>query len=103
MAQHTPERWNPSTVRTVLEEYAAEALALLDEASRKHGVDPSTATVGLLLDIGAQVAWVALLNEGQQPRAAEAALTQPHVNPRALSRRLLRSSTVTVCPLPTDS
>jgi hypothetical protein len=98
MAQHTPERWNVATVRDVLQEYAADALAILDEVSRKQGVDPSTATVGLLLDIGAQLAWVALLNEGQQPRAAEAALTHPGVNPRALSRRLLRSSTVTVSP-----
>ena len=102
MPKHTPERWHPGTVREVLEEHAKDALALLDAVSKKRGVDPATATVGLLLDIGAQLAWVALVNGGAQPRRAEAGLTHPGVNPRALSRRLLRSSTVTVRPPHTD-
>jgi hypothetical protein len=101
--KHTPERWHVGAVREVLAEHAPGVLTLLDAVSRQYGREPATGMNGLLLDIAAQLAWVALLSDGEQPRAAEAILTNRGVNPRVLSRRLLRSSTVTVRRPHTDS
>ena len=100
--QHTPERWDAPTVRDVLEEHAKEVLAWLDAMSCRRGVEPTTATIGFLLDLGAQVAWVALVNAGEQPSRAEASLTRTGVKPSMLSRRLERSGTVTVRPSRAD-
>jgi hypothetical protein len=102
MPKLTPDRWAPDSVADNLADLLPGLLDALDAEARRRGVDPATATIGELLTVGAEAAYLMLVNRGEPPRVAEAILTRPGVSPTAIVRRLDRSRTIMVRPFRTD-
>lgn len=102
MAAKTAERWNVDEIRLVLLEFCPEALILLDEQTRRVGIDPATATHSGLLSVGATLACLALVQHEELPlRKAEAGLTRD--TPTMVQRAIARGVEIQLAPEPGPS